>query len=469
MYRNSPDDLKFESARLQDQFYETFTGKKLVKSCVVCFLLLQFVCFLVLCMFIERKRNEATANNHNMNITFTCHLSTKPSGPMMPTKQVAASYNTPLYMTANCSVVTAFINKSFHKNEFTNVSCTKSGDTTSSLPSSSMFENITIVRNNTDRNAFDTDTFFTQQSKATQSISCGTHHKSKTDITSPLNNLTISSEGCTGCHFTHQDFVNHVNNQSTHKSYFHGDDVTDFLQKIQLRGIKIPTSPPSFNIKEGSIVSDGYCRVGNFKFDKVLKLCDENMSKQMYGVYFGSVVKFRMNIKDNRFPIRFAPILIKFTTSKTNSSSSDQFSKCTATKMNSYQKSNHLIGIKIKPDTVTTLNDRSAANLKIGFYFDESLADGRVVWQYACIDHLQEKKCYRIACKDGSRTKRQDNKWVKRNHILSVQTEKRNSSYIPILLLKKDEQLAKTIAKIQSRIYFKHLPNCLCELFVTIE
>ena len=423
-------------------------------------------------VLIETKRNEATANDDTMNIT------TKPRGPMMPIEAVAASSNTH-YMRPNFGDFCALINKSFHENEFTNMNCTKSvtrslalsaSNTTSSLRSSStcssMFENTTTVPNNT-------DLFFTQQPKSSQSLSCYTHNKRKTNINPLLNTLTISSEDCTRCHFIQDFFVNLVNNQPADKLYFYGNEIVAWMWKCPLPNVKIPTAPVLFNMKEVSIVNNGYSIVESFMFYKMFKLCYQNLYKQEYGINFGSVIQLRiiMHLKEKISVTTFAPVLIKLTESKKNSSSSDQFSKCAVNKMNSYQKSNHLIGIKIKPGTVTILNGRSTANInvKIGFCFDESLANQRLAMQYACIDHLQQKDCYRTACKDAEKAKRQNEKWVKRNHILLLQTEKRNSSYTPVLFLKKDEKLAETIAKIQSRIYFKHLPNCLFELFVTIE
>lgn len=425
-------------------------------------------------MLIETNRNEETANDHSMN-TVTCRMPTNYNDPIVRRELVDPSTNIQLHTSTNFRVFTALTNNSFQKNDFPNnywtqptnrsVSLSISDTTNSSRSSStcsSTFDNTTTMLSSTFRNVFNSDTFFTQQPTATQNISqIGTN--------SALDNLTIKAEGCTGCHFTDEAFVNNVNNGSSYNSYFHGDEITDLMLENSLSNVKIPATPPSFNVREESIINDGYNVGGYFMFDKLLKLCKENMSQQQYGVKFGSIVKVRLNMKDSRFPTTFTPFLIKLTTSKKNVGSSDQLSKCQSAKMNAFQKSNHLIGINIKPNTVTVFNSRSTSNAKIGFNFDEFFADGKVVWQYACIDHLQQKQCYRIACRDASKKNRQDKKQVKRNHILSLQTEKRNSSYIPILFLRKEKLFSKTIAKIQTRIYLKNLSNCSFELFATIE
>lgn len=435
-----------------------------------------FACVVVFCVLIETKRNESTANDCSMSAV-TCPMPTKPSGPMLPTEAVTerikASYN----MTAITST-----NNVFYKNEFSHwtqsvarsVSLSTS-DTTNSSRTSSIGStcNNTINSNTLTNNTFTSvvhhDLFFTQQPSTTKITQSYTKNEPKSHNNLDCDNLTISPEGCTGCHFTQKEFVSDVNERPTYKAYFHGAEITNLMRKSSISKVIISATAPYFNIKEESIISDGYNNVGCFTFDKLLQLCIKNMSQQKYGVNFGCVVKFRLISKEWKLPVTFAPVLIKWTTSKKNSSSSDQLSKSKSTKMSVYQQTNHMIGIKIKPDTITLLNGRSQADVKIGFCFDELLIDGQVVWQYCCIDHLQQKNCYFEACKNSPRKQRQQKKQVKRNHIVSLQTEKINSSYIPVLLLRKDDQFSNTISKIQSRIYFKNLPNCSFDLFATVE
>ena len=409
-------------------------------------------------------------------ITNSCHLG------MTSVESIASSTDTQFNMTANFSVFTtlsnnfAFFNHQINNNLSQSVSPSTSVSTSDATNSSctstcSTIDSVSILPAPTFLDVFNNDTFCTQQPTSIQNpISINTkhdHESKKCNTNSTCDNVTLSS--CTGCHFTHKDFVSDVKNRPTYDSYFHDAEITDLMLKRSILNVKIPTKPPAFNIKEHSIVSDGYNNVGYFMFDQVLQLCSKNMSQQKYGVNFGSIVKFRLILKEWNIPITFTPFLIKWTTSKKNSSCSDQLSKYKSSKMSTYQKKNHLIGINIKPDTITTFNGRSKEDVKIGICFDEFLPEGQIIWQYACIDQLQQKKCYFEACKNSPRKSRQKKKKVKRNHILSLQLEKSISSYIPILLLRKDEQFLKTIAKIQSNVYFKNLPNCLFELFATIE
>ena len=488
MYRNHPNNFKFEPLKVQGQSGDNFTGK--IKVYVTLFCSISFAVYFDFCVvIIEMKRNESTANDHNM-ISNYCPVGNVPVESIESLESVASSTDSKCNMTANFSIFTtltnnsAFFNHRINKNECSNSNnnwtqsisrstSLSTSNTTNSSPTSTCsttIDSASILPHYTFRDVFNNDMFCTQQLTSTQITSCNNNeydHESKCDTNSTFDNLTIHQ--CAGCHFVHKDFVSDVKNRPTYDSYFRGAEITDLMLKNSIVNVKIPTKPPAFNIQELNIVSDGYNRVGYFMFDQVLQLCSKNMNQQKYGVNFGSVVKFRLILKESNVPITFAPFLIKWTTSKKNASSSDQLSKCKSFKMSTYQKKNHLIGINIKPNTVTTFNGRSQEDVKIGICFDEFLADGQIVWQYACIDQLQQKKCYFEACKNSPRKSRQKKKIVKRNHIVSLQLEKKTSSYIPILLLRKDEQFSKTIAKIQSKIYFKNLPNYLFDLFATIE
>ena len=291
-----------------------------------------------------------------------------------------------------------------------------------------------------------------------------------TKMTSLMNvTIPVMPNGCTNCHFTHQPFIDHVNNRPTNQSYFCGKEIANTMQQFAIPNVKVRTTTPSFNIKEDDIICAGHKCVGGFMFDQVLKLCIQNMNRKKYGESFGSMIKFHLVFHDSNKHVIFTPFLIRWIRCNQNSRCSDQLSKSKSSKILKHQKNNHMVGINIKSNTVTVFDSATTTDVKLGFCFDNTLVDGHVVWQYRCIDKLQHKKCYLEACKDSPRKKRQLGKQLKRNHIIMLQNEQKHSAYLPVLFLRKDEHFSKTISKIHHKIYMKKQTNSLFDLFVTIE